>query len=116
MWHEVQQAAKKDKKKWLEDRCREMQIASDEKKSRKYLYLSFQIRQTRNSKCYTHIVGVQLLNGVVINTVGSNRKSESKYGGRNIYISDFRFDPTSSFWTLSPPLALDVLTTVYSRN
>jgi hypothetical protein len=28
-----------------------------------------------------HIVGVQLLNGAVVNTVGSNRKSEIKHGG-----------------------------------
>ena len=46
-----------------------------------------------NSKCYTHIFGYQLLNGVVSNTVGWNRKSEIKHGGRptgSTYISAYR--------------------------
>ena len=50
--------------------------------NRKYLYLSSQVKQKRNSKCYTHTVRVQLLSKVVMSTVESNRKSEFKYGGR----------------------------------
>ena len=63
--------------------------------NRKYLDLSLQMGQERNSKGYTHVFGVQQLNGSSLNAVRHKPEVGNPRWRLYGWISDFRFGQTT---------------------